>query len=82
MSAFLAADWHANTINTLDALPAEYARRLADAINSVRPTDQQKDANEKLRSIDDSLKELVRLQSGAAPAPEKKEASWMSHKSG
>lgn len=61
---------------------ATIARDQIAASDYTLATDQQKDANEKLRSIDDSLKELVRLQSGAAPAPEKKEASWMSHKSG
>lgn len=61
---------------------ATIARDQIAASDYTLATDQQKDANEKLRSIDDSLKELVRLQGGAAPAPEKKEASWMSHKSG
>lgn len=28
MSAYLAADWHANTVKTLDALRAQFERRL------------------------------------------------------
>jgi FtsZ-binding cell division protein ZapB len=44
--------------------------------------DKAKDTGATLESIDKSLKELVKLQESAAPSPEKKQASWMSHKSG